>query len=547
MTDPARRSVERRLAEAEGHTRRSRSDDATGSPVITKNDANAKSPDIATDIAPDDAPDESCRTDRNATPKETRTVEVRLVSNDSNDTAHCGLGVFSTSPRMDPGDVFGSPDGEFASASVPAKSNRSSRCSFCHRALSVAPTPCRTCSVSSYCDEACRDEDVAHAKFECGIETSGCWWSVLPSETAWRWCLAANARRKRVDARPPAVGGFRRGRTRAARRDRGGGESLRDTTARTPRGGVEPGRRPGSDVRGARERVRGEVAVARRNLFFQPRSAKRRDFPPRESARRARDNVTEAHPKPRAVPRRVVRSERGSRDGGARDVSGDVAAEPLVRSERARRARSFAGARADPRGSKVRTSPYFSQPVVRATTRARGGAAQTRAPRVMRAGGRVRTETSAARAAAFVARVHLRVRGCLCDDGPSRRRGARASPPSTTTTWPAEASSWTMRARRSRRRGHRFRAERPPEATQPSESCARERTREETGRWQKETPLVRERKLSPRRSTRVRSGDAFASVRVPRARSRSRRTRCVERERGASRARGITGTRRGTR
>lgn len=194
VTDPARRSVERRLAEAEGHTRRSRSDDATGSPVITKNDANAKSPDIATDIAPDDAPDESCRTDRNATPKETRTVEVRLVSNDSNDTAHCGLGVFSTSPRMDPGDVFGSPDGEFASASVPAKSNRSSRCSFCHRALSVAPTPCRTCSVSSYCDEACRDEDVAHAKFECGIETSGCWWSVLPSETrlAMR-CLAANA------------------------------------------------------------------------------------------------------------------------------------------------------------------------------------------------------------------------------------------------------------------------------------------------------------------------------------------------------------------
>ena len=196
-TDPARRSVERRLAEAvsyERQTRRSRSDDATGSPGITKNDANAKSPDIATDIAPDDAPDESCRTDRNATPKETRTVEVRLVSNDSNDTAHCGLGVFSTSPRMDPGDVFGSPDGEFASASVPAKSNRSSRCSFCHRALSVAPTPCRTCSVSSYCDEACRDEDVAHAKFECGIETSGCWWSVLPSETrlAMR-CLAANA------------------------------------------------------------------------------------------------------------------------------------------------------------------------------------------------------------------------------------------------------------------------------------------------------------------------------------------------------------------
>jgi hypothetical protein len=95
---------------------------------------------------------------------------------------------------MDPGDVFGSADGEFASASVPAKSNRSSRCSFCHRALSVAPTPCRACSVSSYCDEACRDEDVAHAKFECGTETSGCWWSVLPSETrlAMR-CLAANA------------------------------------------------------------------------------------------------------------------------------------------------------------------------------------------------------------------------------------------------------------------------------------------------------------------------------------------------------------------
>lgn len=187
VTDPARRSVERRLAEAEGRTRLtrlSRSDDATGiKPGIKKND----------DIAPDDAP-VSRRTVRNAKPKETRTVEVRLVSNDSNDTSHCGLGVFSTSPRMDPGDVFGSADGEFASASVPAKSNRSSRCSFCHRALSVAPTPCRACSVSSYCDEACRDEDVAHAKFECGTETSGCWWSVLPSETrlAMR-CLAANA------------------------------------------------------------------------------------------------------------------------------------------------------------------------------------------------------------------------------------------------------------------------------------------------------------------------------------------------------------------
>jgi hypothetical protein len=195
VTDPARRSVERRLAEAEGRqTRLSRADDATGSPVTKKNegsDAIAKSP-AATDIAPD-AP-ESCRTVRNATPNETRTVEVRLVSNVSTDDSDCGLGVFSTSPRMDPGDVFGSPDGEFASASVPAKSSRSSRCSFCHRALSVAPTPCRACSVSSYCDEACRDEDVAHAKFECGTETSGCWWSVLPSETrlAMR-CLAANA------------------------------------------------------------------------------------------------------------------------------------------------------------------------------------------------------------------------------------------------------------------------------------------------------------------------------------------------------------------
>ena len=187
MTDPARRSVERRLAEAEGRTRLSRSDDATSSPGIKKikmkkNDGGTK---------PRGATREGSDREK---PKETRTVEVRLVSNDSDNTSHCGLGVFSTSPRMDPGDVFGSADGEFASASVPAKSNRSSRCSFCHRALSVAPTPCRACSVSSYCDEACRDEDVAHAKFECGTETSGCWWSVLPSETrlAMR-CLAANA------------------------------------------------------------------------------------------------------------------------------------------------------------------------------------------------------------------------------------------------------------------------------------------------------------------------------------------------------------------
>ena len=187
VTDPARRSVERRLAEAEGRTRLSRSDDATSSPGIKKikmkkNDGGTK---------PRGATREGSDREK---PKETRTVEVRLVSNDSDNTSHCGLGVFSTSPRMDPGDVFGSADGEFASASVPAKSNRSSRCSFCHRALSVAPTPCRACSVSSYCDEACRDEDVAHAKFECGTETSGCWWSVLPSETrlAMR-CLAANA------------------------------------------------------------------------------------------------------------------------------------------------------------------------------------------------------------------------------------------------------------------------------------------------------------------------------------------------------------------
>ena len=263
---------------------------------------------------------------------------MRLVSNDSNDTAHCGLGVFSTSPRMDPGDVFGSPDGEFASASVPAKSNRSSRCSFCHRALARRPdavphvfrvvvlrrgVPRRRRRARKI---RVRNRDVGVLVVRPALGDA-------PGER----CLAANASDARATARLHRrwadFGADARARlaVTAAVASHCATRRREHLAAR-----VEPGRRPGSDVRGARERVRGEVAVARRRPLLSARSAKRRGFR-LASLRAALVTMSQKPtPKPRAVPRRVVRSERGSRDGGARDVSGDVAAEPLVRSERAR-------------------------------------------------------------------------------------------------------------------------------------------------------------------------------------------------------------------
>ena len=150
-TDPARVSIAARLAEAE----RARSK--------TPRSAAASSRDRrATTIFP------------NTTNGRDERVDVRV-------TPDAGLGVFaSKTPGLEPGDVV--IDDEPAVASVPAKTCRATRCHFCHRAVSIAPTPCRSCVVSIYCDETCRDSDVAHNTLECS-DDSGCWWMALPAET----------------------------------------------------------------------------------------------------------------------------------------------------------------------------------------------------------------------------------------------------------------------------------------------------------------------------------------------------------------------------
>jgi hypothetical protein len=155
-TDPARVSIAKRLAEAERALSKTPKSVAASSGVTSgvttiENTAN--------------------RVDKQ------KKVDVRL-------TPDAGLGVFASKTRnggLEPGDVV--IDDEPAVASVLNKACRATRCHFCHRAVSVAPTPCRFCVVSIYCDEACRDSDVAHNTLECGENGSGCWWMALPAET----------------------------------------------------------------------------------------------------------------------------------------------------------------------------------------------------------------------------------------------------------------------------------------------------------------------------------------------------------------------------
>ena len=155
-TDPARVSIAKRLAEAERALSKTPKSVAASSGVTSgvtmiENTAN--------------------RVDKQ------KKVDVRL-------TPDAGLGVFASKTRnggLEPGDVV--IDDEPAVASVLNKAFRATRCHFCHRAVSVAPTPCRFCVVSIYCDEACRDSDVAHNNLECGENDSGCWWMALPAET----------------------------------------------------------------------------------------------------------------------------------------------------------------------------------------------------------------------------------------------------------------------------------------------------------------------------------------------------------------------------
>lgn len=154
--DPARVSIAKRLAEAERALSKTPRSVAASSGVTSG----------VTTI-------ENTTTRRDTQNK----VDVRL-------TPDAGLGVFASKTRnggLEPGDVV--IDDEPAVASVLNKAFRATRCHFCHRAVSVAPTPCRFCVVSIYCDESCRDSDVAHTDLECGENDSGCWWMALPAET----------------------------------------------------------------------------------------------------------------------------------------------------------------------------------------------------------------------------------------------------------------------------------------------------------------------------------------------------------------------------
>jgi len=155
-TDPARVSIAKRLAEAER--------------------ARSKTP---KSVAASSGVTSGVTTIENTTNRvdtQKKVVDVRL-------TPDAGLGVLAskTLNGLEPGDVV--IDDEPAVASVLNKAFRATRCHFCHRAVSVAPTPCRFCVVSIYCDEACRDSDVAHNNLECGENDSGCWWMALPAET----------------------------------------------------------------------------------------------------------------------------------------------------------------------------------------------------------------------------------------------------------------------------------------------------------------------------------------------------------------------------
>mmetsp|Transcript_3998 Transcript_3998/g.15929 ORF Transcript_3998/g.15929 Transcript_3998/m.15929 type:complete len:258 (-) Transcript_3998:608-1381(-) len=207
------------------------------------------------------------------------------------------------------------------------------------------------------------------------------------------------------------MGGFRRGRARAADCDRRGGELLRETRTNGSlerKEGFQPGRGVGGDVRRPRQRFRGEIvfpSVARR-VGDDPRPTERRGYPPGESGGFAgQKKKPTSHT--RGVPRRVANPERGSAACGARDLLFDVAAQPFLRSQRARRTRA-----GSPHADSARLRFGSRTVVPRARDHPRDAAVRfTRGtPRFVRARARFRAEQNAARASKRVARVRLRVR-----------------------------------------------------------------------------------------------------------------------------------------
>ena len=106
-----------------------------------------------------------------------------------------GFGLFA-SGKMTKGDSVVSHEPPLAV--VPDSRNGKAwkrNCHFCFKPLSIAPTPCRTCCVATYCDDLCRASDTPHREVEC--ETGGCWWVVLPSATRLAMRCVAAAKKER--------------------------------------------------------------------------------------------------------------------------------------------------------------------------------------------------------------------------------------------------------------------------------------------------------------------------------------------------------------
>ena len=445
VTDPARRSVERRLAEAEGHT--------SGLVRTTRRSLAGYYKKRRT---------RNCgyrgryqrlmmRLMNRAEPIETRHRKKRARSKCvwSRMTLATPRTAVSACSRRRRGWIRGTSSArrtsESASASVPAVVGPD-RLVFLATARSPSPrrraarVPCRRLRPG-----VPRRRRRARKRSSAESRRRGAGGPSCPRRSrAWlKCCLAVTDSDKSSPALHRRWGGFRRGRTRAARRDRGGGESLRDTTARTPRGTLSPGA-----VLEATCAVLGNAFAvkspsARRNLFFQPdpRSAE-------ISAARVRAALVTMSQKP-------IRNLEPYLDAWfvLSEEAETVALATFPETSRLnhscdrttpRPPPSFAGARRPIREGLAKNGGrrYSSPPVVRATTRVTRRCAQTVASSSACRTGRwsgVRTETSAAESVVVVARVHLRACGVpprrrRC--GRRRRRAARTSPPSTTTTWP---------------------------------------------------------------------------------------------------------------
>ena len=228
----------------------------------------------------DDAPDESCRTDRNATAKETRTVEVRLVSNDSNDTrALRSRRALDVAARWIRGTFSAASDGEPARASGWRSRTRRLGAEVCHRALRRPDAVPHVFRASPTATRRARRELKTSRTQNSSAESrrrgaggppailTRLAMRVAPQQSdenatmraPWRWAdFDADARaRLAVTA---AVASHC---------------TLHDGANTMPRGGVEPGRRPEATCA-----VLGNAFCAKQGVaaepLLQPRSAKRR-------------------------------------------------------------------------------------------------------------------------------------------------------------------------------------------------------------------------------------------------------------------------------